>query len=266
LSDFKSFEVAGWTTEGKALRYDALAGRVTRAVVEPLLDALDVQAGERFLDVATGPGHLAAAAATRGARAVGVDVSLDMLALARERYADVAFVEGDAEQLPFANDAFDAAAAAFVLHHVPQPCRVTAELLRVAPRAAVATWAPSEEQPLFASFGAAFDDAGATAADLRRGPSREELGREDVLAALLPGARVFTVGFEHEFADARSLFDGFLEGSVNTAARLAAQPPDVQASVRDGFARRLDPYRRGKTIVLPVSVKVAVAGRLSRSP
>jgi SAM-dependent methyltransferase len=261
LSDFKSFEVAGWSAEGKGLRYDALAGRVTRAVVEPLLDALEVRAGERFLDVATGPGHLAAAAAARGAHAVGVDVSPDMLALARQHHATVEFVEGDAEQLPFADDEFDAAAAAFVLHHVPQPRRVTSELLRIAPRAAVATWAPAEEQPLFAAFGAAFDDAGAAAADLPRGPSRDELGREDVLAALLPGARVFTVNFEHEFADARSLLDGFLEGSVNTAARFSAQPSDVQASVCEGFARRLDPYRRGSTIVLPVSVRVAVAGR-----
>src|SRR5206468_613969 len=60
VSDFKAFEVAGWSAEGKALRYDALAGRLTRAVVEPLLDALDVRVNERFIDVATGPGHLAA--------------------------------------------------------------------------------------------------------------------------------------------------------------------------------------------------------------
>ena len=77
MSDFKACEVAGWSAEGKALRYDALAGRLTRAVVEPLLDALDVRVNERFIDVATGPGHLAAAAAARGARAVGVDVSPD---------------------------------------------------------------------------------------------------------------------------------------------------------------------------------------------
>jgi len=217
LSDFKSFEVAGWTTEGKALRYDALAGRVTRAVVEPLLDALDVQAGERFLDVATGPGNLAAAAATRGARAVGVDVSLDMLALARERYADVAFVEGDAEQLPFANDAFDAAAAAFVLHHVPQPCRVTAELLRVAPRAAVATWAPSEEQPLFASFGAAFDDAGATAADLRRGPRAKSWDAKTSSRRCFP-ARAFS-------RSASSTSSRTLVRSSTASSKEASTPP-----------------------------------------
>lgn len=264
MNDFKSFEIAGWSEAGMAARYDAVAGRVARAVVEPMLDALDVRAGDRFLDVATGPGHLAGAAAERGARAVGVDVSADMLALAGERYSDVELVEGDAEALPFEDDAFDAAAAAFVLHHVPEPKRVTAELQRVAPRVAVAAWSPSEDQPLFASAAGAFADAGARSpADLPRGPSRDDVGREEFLASLLPGARVFTVGFEHEFGDAHGLFDGFLGGTVNTGALFRAQTPEVQARVREAFAERMQAYRRGETVVLPVSVKIAVATRPS---
>jgi SAM-dependent methyltransferase len=227
-----------------------------------MLDALDVRAGERFLDVATGPGQLAGAAAERGARAVGLDVSADMLVLARERYPDVELIEGDAEALPFPNDSFDAAGAAFILHHVPEPRRVAAELQRVAQRVAVAAWSPSEDQPLFSLFALAFDDAGARPPDdLPRGPSRDDVGREKFLASLLPGARVVTVGSEQEFADAYALFDGFLEGSVNTRARFRAEAPDVQAGVRESFAARLAPYRRGRAIVLPVSARIAVAVR-----
>jgi SAM-dependent methyltransferase len=259
---FKSFEIAGWSEAGMADRYDKVAGRLARIAVAPMLDALDVRAGERFLDVATGPGHLAGAAAERGARAVGLDVSADMLVLARERYSDVELIEGDAEALPFQNDSFDAAGAAFVLHHVPEPKRVAAELQRVAQRVAVAAWSPSEDQPLFALVAAAFEDAGARSpADLPRGPSRDDVGREKFLTSLLPGARVFSVGSEHEFADAYALFDGFLEGSVNTRGWFRAQATDVQVAVREAFAARLAPYRRGRAIVLPVSARIAVAVR-----
>ena len=259
MSVFKSFEIAGWSEAGKANRYDNVAGRLTRSAVLPMLDALDVRAGERFLDVATGPGHLAGAAAERGARAVGLDVSADMLALAREQYPDLELIEGDAEALPFQDDSFDAGGAAFVLHHVPEPKRVTAELQRVAKRVAVAAWCPTEEQPLFALIAGAFEDAGARSpADLPRGPSRDEVGREEFLASLLPGARVFTVGSEHVFADAHAFLDGFLEGSVNTRGWFRTQPPDVQAAVREAFATRLAPYRRDRALVLPVSVRIAV--------
>ena len=72
---FKEFEVAGWRESGRGDAYDAAVGRVTARVAEPLLDAVGVHASTPLLDVATGTGHVAGAAAARGARGVGVDVS-----------------------------------------------------------------------------------------------------------------------------------------------------------------------------------------------
>src|SRR5207247_2280972 len=80
---FKALEVAGWREPGRGDAYDAVVGRVTARVAEPLLDAVGVLAGTSLLDVATGTGHVAGAAAARGARAAGVDVSAEMLARAR---------------------------------------------------------------------------------------------------------------------------------------------------------------------------------------
>ena len=80
---FKELEVAGWREPGRGDAYDAVVGRVTARVAEPLLDAVGVRAGTSFLDVATGTGHVAGAAAARGAYAVGVDISEEMLARAR---------------------------------------------------------------------------------------------------------------------------------------------------------------------------------------
>ena len=145
---FKELEVVGWREPGRGDAYDAVVGRVTARVAEPLLDAVGVRAGTSLLDVATGTGHVAAAAAARGAHVVGVDISEEMLARARRLHDGVEFALGDAEELAFEEDAFDAAVAAFLLHHVPSPERVVAELARVARRVAVAQWDATERARL----------------------------------------------------------------------------------------------------------------------
>src|SRR5262249_44156351 len=72
---------------------------------EHLCETADLQAGWRVLDVATGSGNAALAAARRGCEAVGIDYVPALLQRGRMRataeHLDVRFVEGDAEDLPF---------------------------------------------------------------------------------------------------------------------------------------------------------------------
>src|SRR5581483_7568426 len=97
-----------------------------------LVEAIDPRPGERVLDVATGTGLVAFALAARGAEVVGLDQSEDMLAGARARQArarptgashagDVSFVRGEAEQLPFPDDSFDALTFTYLLRYVDDP-------------------------------------------------------------------------------------------------------------------------------------------------
>lgn len=76
-----------------------------------------VGAGERVLDVGTGTGSVAILAAQRGARVVGLDITPQMLAMAREDAAlagvEVAWQEGDAARMPFADASFDVVLSAF---------------------------------------------------------------------------------------------------------------------------------------------------------
>jgi ubiquinone/menaquinone biosynthesis C-methylase UbiE len=71
------------------------------------LDAARVQQGLRVLDLATGPGHVAAAA-QRGAKVIGVDFAPNMVAEARKLSPQVPFQVGDAEALPFPDEGFEA--------------------------------------------------------------------------------------------------------------------------------------------------------------
>ena len=84
---------------------------VIAALIQPtadqLVDAADLQAGMRVLDVATGSGNAAIAAARLGCTVEGVDYVPALLERGRLRAAaegfDITFVEGDAEALPYAD-------------------------------------------------------------------------------------------------------------------------------------------------------------------
>ncbi len=102
-----------------------------------LLRLLAPVAGERILDLGCGPGFLVrdlAAALGPTGRVVGLDPSLPMLGLARERCRDLPGVdlrEGDAQQLPLADASVDAAVVCQVLEFVPVVERALSELYRV---------------------------------------------------------------------------------------------------------------------------------------
>ena len=91
--------------------FHAVAARITLAA-EHLVDTADLHAGWRVLDVATGSGNAAIAAARLGCTVVGVDYVPALLVRGRERAAaeglDVDLIEGHAEALPFDEDSFDA--------------------------------------------------------------------------------------------------------------------------------------------------------------
>jgi len=66
---FNEFERSSW--ERRASRYQDGFAQLSSRTVDPLLDAVDVRAGTRLLDVGCGPGVLAAHAVERGAQVVG---------------------------------------------------------------------------------------------------------------------------------------------------------------------------------------------------
>jgi SAM-dependent methyltransferase len=104
-------------------------------VSELLIEALDVHSTERLLDVATGSGNAALAAARRGCDVVGLDYVPALLARARVRAeaecVEAEFVDGDAEALPFADASFDVVSSVFGAMFAPDQDRTASELARV---------------------------------------------------------------------------------------------------------------------------------------
>ena len=91
--------------------------------------------GKRVLDIGTGKGRLAIAAALRGARVTGLDLSEEMLKDARHAAKDVrsviGFALGDAELLPYPNQVFDVVSCLEALMHFPHPDVALREMVRV---------------------------------------------------------------------------------------------------------------------------------------
>jgi SAM-dependent methyltransferase len=105
----------------------AFAPVATRSV-----ELAGVRAGADVLDLATGTGSVARAAAQAGASVVGVDVSAGMIEVAqRLSPPDISFQVADATALPFAPRSFDAVTCVFAFSHLPDPGAAVAELLRV---------------------------------------------------------------------------------------------------------------------------------------
>ena len=113
--------------------------RFARATVWPLgpilVDACGVTAGQRVLDVAAGTGNVAIRAALRGASVVASDLTPEHFVAGRraasEAGAELEWIEGDAETLPFDAASFDVVTSCFGVMFAPNHQRVAAELVRV---------------------------------------------------------------------------------------------------------------------------------------
>jgi SAM-dependent methyltransferase len=130
--------------------YDRLASYGSAAEAAHLIRFAGVRAGDRVLDVGTGSGIVAIAAAQRGARATGVDPTAALLAKARENaqiagHDDVAWHQGMAEALPLRDALFDVVLSQHAHMYSPQPTAAAREMLRVLRPGGViafAAWTP----------------------------------------------------------------------------------------------------------------------------
>jgi ubiquinone/menaquinone biosynthesis C-methylase UbiE len=261
---FKAFETSTWSARARS--YDLVIGAVTARVGEVLLDAVDAGPGTRLLDVGCGPATITAAAASRGAVAVGVDLAGGMLALGRERHPHLELVEADAETLPFAAGSVDAVVGGFVFNHLPAVDGALAEAVRVlvpGGRLAVAVWDRPEHNRLLGELTQAVHDAGvAVRGGLPEGPDPYRLADPACMRELLQSARAHRaearpLRLVHHAAGVEELWDGLLGGTARISTVLAEQPPAVRARVREAFEARVAPA--GGPVALEAAVTIGCA-------
>jgi SAM-dependent methyltransferase len=252
---FRDFEHQGW--QEVASQYDFGFAAVTTQSIPALLDAAHVGEGTRVLDVACGPGYLAAAAASRRALPAAIDFSSEMVLQAQARYPGIDFREGDAEELAFAAAGFDAVVMNFGMLHFARPDRAIQEAFRVlrpGGRVAFTVWDTPDKAIGMGIVVEAIQKLGNLNVPIPPGPPFFRFSDPEESRRTLINAGFINVTFAHvpqlwRLPSADALFEVMLHGSVRNAALLRAQKPDVLEKIRLEIRRRVE--ERGNELPMP---------------
>ncbi|BBU29499.1 hypothetical protein BTHE68_32330 [Burkholderia sp. THE68] len=263
FDEFAAFEKNGW--EHAAQFYEDYFGRLTVQSHPALLDALGIGPGTRMLDVAAGPGNLAAAAIERGATATAVDFSTSMIAHARQLHPEIEFQIASADRLPFDAESFDAVGISFGMLHFPDPERAleeAARVLRQGGRIAFTAWARPERAVGFGMVLDAIQLHGKP--DVGLPPSPPFFRFSDLEECV----RVLTeAGFAAARADEveqiwhlvlpETPLDGLMHGGVRMAALLRAQSRSALALIEQEVKTRVKAYSQHGELLVPMPCVLA---------
>jgi SAM-dependent methyltransferase len=219
----------------------------------------------KVLDVATGPGPIAGAAAARGAKVVGIDFSGAMIAAARRRYHEIEFREGDAEALPFDTSSFDAIVMNFGLLHLARPDTAIAEAYRVLKsggRYALTVWSAPEEAVGFGVVLRAVQQHGDPNVPLPEGPPFFRFSSEDEFRTTLERAGFANVVVKKlplvwRVESPEGVFEAVSEGGVRTSAILRAQTAAALRNIRAEVRRGVEAYAKDGAYLIPMPAVLA---------
>ena len=248
--------------------YNKIAA-LTVPLSEFLVDHVGVTPGSRVLDVATGTGHAALAAARRSAVVVGSDYVPALLDIARRRAAaedlEADFDEADAEDLPYGDGAFDFVLSAIGVMFAADHQRAADEMVRVTRpggRIAVANWTPQ------GFVGGMLATVGRHVAP-PAGAQRPTLWGEEQVVADMFGDDVVDVEsvtntVTQRFADADAFADLFLTYYGPTFAAASRLSVEGRAAFRSDLVSLAETFDRGTGSGLVVDWEYRVVTGTSR--
>lgn len=183
----------------------------------PLCDAANIRPGHTVLDIACGTGATTREAAARvhpAGRVTGLDRNDGMLAVARARAPEIEWIEGVAEEMPFADGSFDAVLCQFGLMFFDDQAQALQQMRRVVRPGgsiAVTVWDKASTSLGYDGMIELIDEMfGQAAANALRAP--------------------FVLGNEQTFSDL--LNEGRLTGAMVTTRRGTARFPSIREWVR----------------------------------
>ncbi len=264
IEPFNAFEENGWQSAAGA--YHDHWGPLSAQSALSLLKLAKVAPGAHVLDVATGAGYVAAAAKRLGAIPIGLDFSTAQVELAQKVFPDIEFTQGNAQELPFEDQRFDAVVMGFGMNHLPQPEKAAEEAWRVLkPGGAFAfsVWAAPAPRQGFGIVLSAIEKYGVPNAKLPAAPPYFRFADANEAISTLEAAGFADVAtmsapqvWKHSTPD--EVFDAFNEGVVRATAMLKAQPENVRARIRDAVRAEVRTLKQGDDYLIPAPAALSV--------
>ena len=230
--------------------YNKIAA-LTVPVSEHLVDHVGVGPTDRVLDVATGTGHVALAAARRSAESAGIDYVPELLEIARRRAEAedlvVELAEADAERLPYEDASFDAVLSAIGVMFAADHDAAARELVRVTRpggRIGLASWTPE------GFVGGILRTVGAHVSPPPGAQPATRWGTEEVVADLLGDGvgdvRSVTATVTQRFTDGAAFADLFLTYYGPTFAAAGRLDDQGRAALRADLVAHAESHDRGE--------------------
>lgn len=265
MTSFKEFEHEGW--ELVADKYHQYFEQLTRQTIPALME--NIKSGANVIDVASGPGYVAAAAEEKGCTVTGVDFSAVMVKKAAKNYPNIKFVEGDAENLSFDDQSFDDYVMNFGILHLEHPEKALAEahrVLRKGGTAAFTVWAPPDRSAGFRCVLENISRYGDHSIVLPQGPAFFRFSdKYEFLNRLIDaGFEEQNVKFRHidmiwKLPDGEAMFNAFFEGTPRTGGTLRAQSPEKLTAIKNAILEGSLMFKQGGSLEIPMVSLLAVA-------
>jgi SAM-dependent methyltransferase len=262
--DFDTYARELWA--GRADAYERGFARLTVHAAGPLLDLAGVGPGTRVLDVGTGPGVVAGAAAARGARVTAVDAEPSMAEAAARNVPGLDVRVAVLPDLPLPDGEFDAVTGNFVINATGDPAAVLAELRRVlrpGGRLALTCWSESPP-PVLGIAREAIEAAGVPyPQDIPVSPFRPH-SSPSAFAALLAGAgfagtTAQALTWDHR-VDPGQWWQVYRSSVGSNGAVIARQDDATIERIKNEFDRLAARYATGDGLVALPATAVLASG------
>jgi SAM-dependent methyltransferase len=255
---------ATWNAGGQ--QYERISQTIADSI-EHCVTRLNPQRGERVLDVATGTGWTARRVAARGGTVTGVDLGADLIEAAKAHAAEarltIDFRVGDAENLPFTDQSFDAVVSTCGVMFVRDPEAAAKELARVCKhggRLGLTTWPAGGTIAGLFKVMKPYMAASPTPAP----PSPFEWGNPDRVQQLLGSA--FDLRFETGTTVLRepsglAVWDIFVAGYGPTKSLAANLDPERREKLKQDFVAFHDGFKTDLGVAMPRDYLVTIGVR-----
>jgi len=127
----KQNEIDFFNRHAAADSYDVFAPESSRRLIETCVRVANFRSGAKIADLGCGSGVFTELLYQLGYQPIGLDISPKLIDLAKTKYPNVEFLEGDVEHLPLADSSLDGILLSGLVHHLPNPMLCAAEVFRV---------------------------------------------------------------------------------------------------------------------------------------